>query len=162
MQHVTADFIVYLSTTIREYAATLGKTNFYIVGEVAGDANQIVQYLGKCSHNPQNPDSHPPGLPALLTAKIKMMKSTYLRHDAQPYPGLTGVFDFAHGGSARDGTFPSTHTLSLFLSFLHSFSLSSQPSLYSTVKLTTTSNHFILYILHILLQCFGINNKHHG
>ena len=40
-KHVTEDFLAYFSTNIREYAKSLGKTNFFLVGEIASGNTDV-------------------------------------------------------------------------------------------------------------------------
>ena len=35
-KHVTIDFLAYLSSRVRNFAESIGKNNFYVVGELAG------------------------------------------------------------------------------------------------------------------------------
>ncbi len=100
-KHVTEDFIAYFSTHIRDYARTLGKKNFFVVGEVAGPSDWIGRRVGKMYSNPQNPDDHG-NVPLSLTKRMWQLKSTYLNNPVAPYPGMNAAYDFAHGGTAID------------------------------------------------------------
>ena len=99
-KHVTEDFLSYFSTTIRDYALTVGKTNFFIVGEVAASAEWIGRRLGKQFMNPDNPDQHG-NVPLSLVTAVKDLKSTYQKHPIAQYPGLTAIYDFAESGNSR-------------------------------------------------------------
>ena len=100
-KHVTEDFIAYFSTHIRDYARTLGKKNFFVVGEVAGPSDWIGRRVGKMYSNPQNPNDHG-NVPASLTKRMWELKSMYLSNPAAAYPGMNAAYDFAHGGTAID------------------------------------------------------------
>jgi len=100
-KHVTEDFVAYFNTEIRSYAATIGKDNFFIVGEVAGPSDWIGRRLGKMYSNPSNPNDRG-HVPQTLTNRLWDLKPEYLSHANAPYPGLNAAYDFAHGGVARD------------------------------------------------------------
>lgn len=100
-KHITEDFVAYFNTHIRAYARSIGKENFYIVGEVAGPSDWIGRRLGKMFSNPTNPSDHG-HVPNALTNRLWTLKEIYLNHPASPYPGLNGAYDFAHGGTAID------------------------------------------------------------
>ncbi len=100
-KHVTEDYLAYFSTEIRSYAQTLGKDNFYIVGEVASDDPQwIARRLGNMLTNPNDPTSHGT-IPPPLTTTIETVQSTYLADPAATFPGLNGIYDFTSGGDSR-------------------------------------------------------------
>eukprot|EP00005_Dracoamoeba_jomungandri_P000840 CAMPEP_0174250694 /NCGR_PEP_ID=MMETSP0439-20130205/785_1 /TAXON_ID=0 /ORGANISM="Stereomyxa ramosa, Strain Chinc5" /LENGTH=690 /DNA_ID=CAMNT_0015330829 /DNA_START=22 /DNA_END=2094 /DNA_ORIENTATION=+ len=100
-KHVTEDFIAYFSTEIRDYASSIGKKNFYLIGEVAGAADWQGRRLGKMFTDPTNPDDHG-NVPASLVTRIKFLMDTYLKNSYAPYPGLNGIYDFVQSGTARD------------------------------------------------------------
>ncbi len=100
-KHVTEDFVAYFSTEVRDYAKSIGKNNFYIVGEVAGPAEWIGRRLGNMFHNPENPNKHG-NVPVTLTNRILDLQSKYLSHGLQNFPGLTASFDFAFSGRSRE------------------------------------------------------------
>jgi len=100
-KHVTEDFVAYFSTEVRDYAQSIGKDNFYIVGEVAGPEDWIGRRLGNMYTNPTNPDQHG-SVPVTLTNRLWDIKETYLAHGKVNFPGMNAAFDFAHGGNARD------------------------------------------------------------
>lgn len=112
-KHVTPDFIAYISSKIRNYARSLGKSNFYIVGEVAGfddSSNYVGQRLGKMFTNPNNYYDHG-DIPGYLTDMIIKLSqdsnpdpkysTNFTTHSFFPHPGLNAVFDFSHGNRAR-------------------------------------------------------------
>jgi len=100
-KHVSEDFVAYFSTQAREYARSVGKSNFYIIGEIAGPSDWIGRRVGKMFSNPANPDDHG-NVPETLTHRLWDLKPTYQANSVAPYPGLTAAFDFAHGGTAVD------------------------------------------------------------
>ena len=98
-KHVTADFIAYFATEARAYAASLGKSNFYVIGEVAAPSDWEGRALGNMFSNPANPNDHGV-VPGALTHRLWTLKDTYLA--GAGYPGLDGVYDFELGGTSRD------------------------------------------------------------
>lgn len=101
VKHVSEDFIAYFSTEVRDYARSIGKHNFFIVGEVAGPSDWIGRRLGNMYHNPANPNQHG-HVPVSLTKRIMQLKPMYEKNPAARFPGLNAAYDFAHGGSAID------------------------------------------------------------
>lgn len=100
-KHITGDFLEYFSTEIRDYAKALGKKNFYLIGEVAAASDWQGRVLGKMFSNPANPNDH--GIvPQTITNRMWTLKDKYLAHGVFNFPGLNAVYDFAHGGTARD------------------------------------------------------------
>jgi len=100
VKHITPDFTAYLSTTMRAYAETLGKRDFYMVAEIAGPSSTIARHLGRMtsasrSRSPATRLSAPvsPGVSVEHLASL---------HEAFPFPGTNAVYDFAHAGIARD------------------------------------------------------------
>ncbi|MDP2436207.1 MAG: alpha-amylase family glycosyl hydrolase [archaeon] len=100
-KHVTEDFVAQFSTEIRDYARSLGKNNFLVIGEVAADADWIGRRLGVMFTNPNDPSQHG-NVPVSLTTKIEALQSTYLADPSAPYPGLNAVYDFDASGTSRD------------------------------------------------------------
>lgn len=100
VKHVSEDFVAYFSTSVRDYAKTIGKNNFYVVGEVAAPAEWIGSRLGNMFHNPENPNQHG-NVPVTLTNRIIDLQDTYSSHGLQNFPGLTASFDFAFSGRSR-------------------------------------------------------------
>ena len=99
-KHVTSDFMAYFSTEIRKYAATLGKNNFYIVGEVAGSADDQAERVGKMKTDPGNPDAGRGNIPENLRRRLWSIKDAYLNNSVFPYPGLNAIYDFGHSAAA--------------------------------------------------------------
>ena len=112
-KHITEDFIAHFNTTIRNYANSIGKHNFYIIGEVAGSADLIGRKLGKMFSNPYNPNERGT-VPQTLTNRMWQMlerygsygnywygANSYMVHPVQNFPGLSAAYDFAHSGRAR-------------------------------------------------------------
>jgi glycosidase len=102
VKHITPDFTAYFSTKIRDYARSLGKDNFYIVAEIAGNPSTVAQHLGR-----MNPAANTQSLRERLKGPLEIPDSRPLiqhasEHLAFPFPGANGVFDFAHSGIARD------------------------------------------------------------
>lgn len=110
-KHVTEDFIAYFCSRIRNFAASIGKDNFYIIGEVAGPPEWVGSRLGKMFSDERNPNNHgkvPKGLTTRIWSLLNdgrtdlSVSTNYLLHNKFPYPGLTAVYDFGHGGTARN------------------------------------------------------------
>ena len=99
-KHVTSDFMAYFSTEIRKYAASIGKDNFYIVGEVAGSASEQAERAGKMKTDPKNPDAGRGNIPENLRRRLWSIKDSYLAHTKFPMPGLNAVYDFGHSAAA--------------------------------------------------------------
>lgn len=100
-KHVTEDFVAYFSTETRAYARTLGKENFFVIGEVAAGGDWIRRRLGRM----QDSD-----LPRTLLGRLSDLRATFSAHPRSPYPGLDAVYEFAQGGTAVDvlrGTRPT-------------------------------------------------------
>src|SRR3989338_1914925 len=115
-KHVTEDFVAQCPTEIRDYARSLGKNNFLVIGEVAADADWIGRRLGVMFTNPNDPSQHG-NVPVSLTTKIEALQSTYLANPVAPYPGLNAVYDFDASGTSRDallGLRPSSDVASYF------------------------------------------------
>lgn len=99
-KHVTQDFVAYFSTNIRAYASSLGKKNFFIVGEVADAPDYMAGYVGKMKAEVNNPGSSTRITPALKQRLIEL-QATY-QSQYFPFPGLNSVYDFAHSGATVD------------------------------------------------------------
>ncbi|MCA2961260.1 MAG: hypothetical protein IOD12_13485 [Silvanigrellales bacterium] len=99
-KHVTPDFLAKLSTDLRAYAASLGKNNFLMVGEVAASTREQALRVGKMRANPWNPSDPSSPTPEGLRARLRSLKNTYLSHPRFPLPGLNATYDFAHSGQA--------------------------------------------------------------
>jgi len=101
VKHVSEDFIAYFNTQIRDYARSIGKLNFFIIGEVAGPSDWIGRRLGRMGQFAQNPPLRGT-YPVSLAKRIAEMKPIFERNPIAPYPGLNAAYDFAHGGTAVD------------------------------------------------------------
>lgn len=100
VKHTTSDFTAYFSTEIRDYARKLGKNHFYVVAEIAGDSLSISQHLGR-----MNSAQNTATWRNLVQNSGRLGKSileTAQSNPDSPYPGVSGVFDFAHSGISRD------------------------------------------------------------
>ena len=105
-KHVTDDFLAYFSTTTREYATTLGKENFLVLGEVAASSAWEGRALGRMMTDPTNPDKR--GIvPPALTTMIWQLKPTYSKNKVFPLPGLNSIYDFAESGTSRSALLES-------------------------------------------------------
>ena len=117
-KHVTEDFVAQISTFIRQYALSLGKKDFLVVGEVAGSEAWIGRRLGKMFSDPNNPADHG-SVPRDLTSKLESIQSVYLANPTATYPGLNAVYDFDASGTSRGvflGENPSSNIASYFAS----------------------------------------------
>jgi hypothetical protein len=101
-KHVTEDFVASFSVKARSFASSLGKNNFYVVGEIAGDSLSIGMRVGNMLSDPQNPQNHDPRVPARLTRRIMDLKSTYTKESYNVFPGLTAGYGFHQSGTSRD------------------------------------------------------------
>eukprot|EP00929_Paragymnodinium_shiwhaense_P124282 TRINITY_DN9941_c0_g1_i2.p1 TRINITY_DN9941_c0_g1~~TRINITY_DN9941_c0_g1_i2.p1 ORF type:complete len:818 (+),score=214.51 TRINITY_DN9941_c0_g1_i2:71-2524(+) len=105
-KHVTEDFLAYFSTEARDYAASLGKTNFFVVGEVAATHEWQVRRIGNMAHDGQNPTHYDSWLkekvPEGLTQRINDLKDMYLKHEKFPHPGLNAGYNFYESGKMKD------------------------------------------------------------
>ncbi|MCB0362508.1 MAG: hypothetical protein KDD35_07295, partial [Bdellovibrionales bacterium] len=100
-KHVSEDFIAYFSTQTRDYARSIGKKNFLVVGEVAGPSDWIARRLGNMLSHPADPNQH--GLvPQSLTNRLLAIKDIYNQNPVAPYPGMNAAFAFAQGGTAKE------------------------------------------------------------
>jgi len=101
-KHVTQDYLAYFSTDVRKYAATLGKKNFLLVGEVAAPATWEGTRVGRMESDPNDPDKRDQSVvPNGLTSRLWNIKADYLANQAFAFPGLNAVYDFAASGTAR-------------------------------------------------------------
>ena len=99
-KHVTDDFLAYFSTEIREYAKSLGKNNFMVLGEVAADSDWEGRALGRMMSNPNDPKQHG-NVPGRLTEILIDLNATYLKNNVYPLPGLNSIYDFDESGTSR-------------------------------------------------------------
>lgn len=101
-KHVTADFIAKLSVETRKFADSLGKNNFFLVGEVAGIPFEQAVRLGKMRSNWLHPGDRSAKIPEALRNRLHNLYGDYTKHLFFGYPGLNAVYDFAHSGSASE------------------------------------------------------------
>ncbi|MBU6375808.1 MAG: hypothetical protein KGQ59_07425, partial [Bdellovibrionales bacterium] len=101
-KHISPSFTGYFSSMIRDYAASLGKDNFFIVAEVAADSVTITRHLGKMSRS--NSDrSWRLRLGSVVNPNTSdTLADVVSRHVRFPLTGSNAVYDFAHSGIARD------------------------------------------------------------
>lgn len=95
-KHVTEDFTAYFSTELRAYANSLGKDNFFTVGEIA-TTDWAPLMVGRMKSDPANP-VFAKDVPRGLTNRLKTLKDTYLQHSKFPFPGLNGCYHFEESG----------------------------------------------------------------
>jgi len=100
-KHVSEAFLAYFSTQLRAYAQSLGKQNFYLVGEIAGPQDWMARGLGNQLSDPQNPAVHG-NVPASLTSELFQLRSLYLAHPVSRFGGLNAVYDFPTSGTTRE------------------------------------------------------------
>jgi glycosidase len=100
-KHVTEDFLAYFATETREYAASLGKESFFLVGEVAASTEEIARRVGRMRSNPWSPGDRSANIPETLRNRLHSLRDRYL-DSAFGLPGLNAGYDFAHSGTAVD------------------------------------------------------------
>lgn len=101
-KHVTNDFIAYFSTEVRNYARTLGKENFLIIGEEASKSEVWkAMALGRMMSDPANPQIHG-NIPETVTDELVKLRKSYLSNPSFGAPGLTSLYNFNMSGTARD------------------------------------------------------------
>ena len=101
-KHVTADFVARLSTESRAYADHLGKKNFLIVGEVAGESFEQALRVGNMRSDIHNPFNGSTTTPVPLRYAMSDLRATYEQHAAWPRPGLNAVYDFEASGTISE------------------------------------------------------------
>ena len=98
-KHVTPDFVARFSTSVRDYARSLGKNNFFVIGEVADNTSVQANYLGKMKlHYPREENQ----VPFVTRNVLPEIQKTFETHSAFPYPGLNAVYDFTHSGALEN------------------------------------------------------------
>ena len=100
-KHVTEDYLAYFSTEIRSYAQSLGKDNFFVIGEVAASPSWIGRRLGNMFTNPAEPAKEHGNIPLSQLYEIESLQSIYSLNPSAVYPGLTAVYDFDESGTSR-------------------------------------------------------------
>ncbi len=99
-KHVSADFVAKFATEMRAYAQSIGKNNFYVVGEVAGEIKfydkQITPplHVGWMQNAAQSNN-----VPAPVKNRVLELEPLYSQHSFWPLPGLNGMYDFALSGT---------------------------------------------------------------
>jgi len=91
--HVSADFPIYVSTHARAYAASLGKENFMVVGEVHLDAAPYVHSLGAVRGSE--------ALPRRVETALDELCSTYVTLDGEK-PGMQASYPVLEAKYLRD------------------------------------------------------------
>ena len=119
VKHVTEDFLAHLSTNIRDYANSIGKDNFFVVGEAVGNEKFIGRRIGSMFHNLDNLDQHDDDIPKSLTPMIKSLAPIFKAHPNQKFPGMTSAYDFHFSGDTK-GTFLSQKTPKVLENYLKS------------------------------------------
>ena len=99
-KHVSPDFLAKFSTSVRDYANSLGKNNFLLVGEVAANSFEQALRLGKMRMNPWNPWDRSSITPELVRSRVQDLLPVFPKHPMWPFPGLNAVYDFSHSGQA--------------------------------------------------------------
>ncbi len=100
-KHVTADFVAKFSTEMRDYAKGIGKSNFYVIGEVAGEVQFFDKRLDSPLHlgwmqNALDPNSD---VPQPVKNRAQELQPLYSQHDFWKLPGLNGFYDFSFSGT---------------------------------------------------------------
>jgi glycosidase len=102
VKHTTPDFTAYFATEVRDYARSLGKSHFYVVAEIAGDSATIARHLGRMNTEQSDASLRERLVHAPAGDEKSSVAAVARRHPEHPWPGTTGVYDFAHSGIARD------------------------------------------------------------
>mmetsp|Transcript_46402 Transcript_46402/g.84951 ORF Transcript_46402/g.84951 Transcript_46402/m.84951 type:complete len:741 (-) Transcript_46402:59-2281(-) len=97
-KHVTEDFIGYFATEMRAYADKLGKTNFFMIGEVAAQKEWKAIRIGQMMSTKASAHGFP--IPVTLKQRLPELMKVASRHTAFPYPGLNAVYNFEKSGRA--------------------------------------------------------------
>ncbi len=100
-KHVTEDFLAYFSTEMRGYASSIGKDNFFLVGEVAASTEDIARRVGRMRSNPWDPNDRSANIPETLRNRLRDLRGTYTQQRFG-LPGLNAGYDFAHSGTTVD------------------------------------------------------------
>lgn len=102
VKHVTPDFTAYLSTAMRDYGQKLGKNHLYIVAEIAAESRTMARHLGKMDLA-RNTKSVRDRLASPISLDEPETVGEAASHVVRfPFPGSSGVYDFAHSGISRD------------------------------------------------------------
>ena len=90
-KHKSTAWSAYFSVSLRAYATSLGKDNFFVSGEILASAAEIREYIGNMTG----------GWDGSLIGTTAALKSIYTTL-ADPYPGLTSAYDFPRHWDLRD------------------------------------------------------------
>eukprot|EP00971_Amphidinium_carterae_P014888 293853-Amphidinium_carterae.1 len=108
-KHTTEDFLAYFSTELRRYAQTLGKENFFVIGEIGfSTPDWQARATGKMMSDPLDPEKHGP-VPVTLTKRLQELKPMYLANKVFPMPGLNAVYNFRQAGTATATLLAQNH-----------------------------------------------------
>ncbi len=101
IKHVTADFTAKFATETRDYARTLGKKNFFVVGEAAGEIKYPGWELTSSLHLGKMQDAvvGESKVPQSLRARVRDLNFLYQSNPAWPHPGTNAVYDFSLSGT---------------------------------------------------------------
>lgn len=100
-KHITADFTAKFASEARAYAQSIGKKNFYVVGEVAGE----IDFDGRRFDPPlhlgwmQGALDARAHVPPAVTARARELRPLFSTHAFWPRPGLNGIYDFSTSGT---------------------------------------------------------------
>lgn len=94
-KHVTPDFVGKFSTEIRSYAESIGKKNFFIIGEIVGRTDYVALYLGDMY------SENGGGRPLTVSEMLPKIEKTAWSHAYFPHPGLNAIYDFGHSHRMR-------------------------------------------------------------
>jgi len=100
-KHVTQDFLAYFSTEVRAYAETLGKDDFFIIGEVAAlNSAWVASTLGDMKF--LEPMWNFTGEPYAVEERKQSLKGMYESFpEDEQFPGLPSVYNFHMSGLAK-------------------------------------------------------------
>lgn len=103
-KHVTSDFLALFSTEVRAYARTLGKKDFFIIGEVAGSPALQATALGSMEFLLPRYWQNYSGQPAALVETKLLLQPLVERSFAEgrQFPGLPSIYDFETSATARN------------------------------------------------------------
>ncbi|MEZ4815322.1 MAG: alpha-amylase family glycosyl hydrolase [Bdellovibrionota bacterium] len=99
-KHVSADFVAKFATETRSFAKSLGKDNFYVVGEVAGEIQFYDKQINPALHVGWMQNAlHSNEVPPSVKNRAIELYPQYSRNEHWPHPGLNGTYDFALSGT---------------------------------------------------------------
>jgi len=101
-KHVTHDFKAHFSTEVRAYAGTIGKEDFFIIGEVAAEPDWQATTLGDMEFLEPHLSWDFKGEPKKLRDRKEALKSLYESlPEGNQFPGLPSIYNFNMSGTAR-------------------------------------------------------------